>query len=128
VPTIQIGVSGGSEYLPMLASRISTPRVGSINYVRRTPGISCEAVRGSCGQRAQDGTSARLTGAVLSFVSFIDEMDSSPDSVGIDVPESVLVEGKEEPIHAERYAHCRGPGKVRLRGRRVGSAGEGCTP
>jgi len=24
-------------------------------------------------------------------------MDSSPDSVGIDVPESVLVEGKEEP-------------------------------
>jgi hypothetical protein len=29
-------------------------------------------------------------------------MDSSHDSIGIDVPESVLVEGKEEPIHAER--------------------------
>jgi hypothetical protein len=30
-------------------------------------------------------------GAAESFVSFIDEMDSSHDSIGIDVPESLLV-------------------------------------
>jgi transposase len=35
-------------------------------------------------------------------------MDSSADSVGIDVPESVLVLGKEEPIHGEQYSRCRG--------------------
>ena len=32
------------------------------------------------------------------LVCFIDEMDSSPDSLGIDVPESELGKSKEEPI------------------------------
>jgi len=31
------------------------------------------------------------------LVSFIDEMDSSPDSIGIDVPESVLVKARRSP-------------------------------
>ncbi len=40
--------------------------------VGRTPGISCEAVRAAAKRRnAQGGTSARRTGAALSFVSFI---------------------------------------------------------
>ena len=50
------------------------------------------------------GDKLRSSEVCSGFVSFIDEMDSSPDSIGIDVPESVLVEGKEEPIHAERYS------------------------
>jgi len=44
-------------------------------------------------------------------------MDSSPDSIGIDVPESVLVKGKEEPIHGEQYSRRRGHRKGDLRGR-----------
>jgi transposase len=36
-------------------------------------------------------------GAAESFVSFIDEMDSSNDSIGIDVPESLLVEARRSP-------------------------------
>jgi hypothetical protein len=43
--------------------------------VRLTRGISCEAVRGSRDPRAQDGTSACPTGAVLSFVCFIPLFD-----------------------------------------------------
>jgi hypothetical protein len=54
---------------------------------------------------ADHGASTRLQPPLVS--ACIDEMDSSPDSVGIDVPESVLVQSKEEPIHAERYAHRR---------------------
>jgi hypothetical protein len=36
-------------------------------------------------------------GAGETFVSFIDEMDSSPDSIGIDVPESVLGKAERSP-------------------------------
>jgi len=44
-------------------------------------------------------------------------MDSSNDSVGIDVPESLRRHKKEEPIYAERYAHRRRSGKGCLRWR-----------
>ena len=48
--------------------------------VRRTPGISCEAVPApNWHERAQGGTSARRTGADLSFVSFIPLFGSPPD-------------------------------------------------
>ena len=47
-----------------------------LRFVRRTPGISCEAVRAAAKRRnAQGGTSARRTGAALSFVSFIPLFD-----------------------------------------------------
>ena len=43
-----------------------------LRFARRTPGISCEAVPApDWPERAQGGTSARRTGAALSFVSFI---------------------------------------------------------
>jgi hypothetical protein len=45
-------------------------------FASRTPGISCEAVRAAAKRRsAQGGTSARRTGAALSFVSFIPLFD-----------------------------------------------------
>ena len=74
---------------PVMPSRHVT--VAPTPHVRPTLRISCEAVPPSIPPAgAQGGTSARSTGAALSFVSFIDEMDSSNDSVGIDVPESLL--------------------------------------
>ncbi len=47
--------------------------------VRRTPGISCEAVRAAAKRRsARGGTSARRTGAATSFVSFIASFGRKP--------------------------------------------------
>ena len=46
--------------------------------VRRTPGISCEAVRTAAKRRnARGGTAVRLTGAATSFVCFIPLFDGS---------------------------------------------------
>ncbi len=49
-------------------------------------------------ERARGDASNHTRAAPRGAVSFIDEMDSSCDSIGIDVPESLLLRQEEEPI------------------------------
>jgi hypothetical protein len=84
-------VGGGLCRIPFDDHAPSIAEVAFRLLVCPTLRITCEAVPPSIPPAgAQGGTSACSTGAALSFVSFIDEMDSSNDSVGIDVPESLL--------------------------------------